>query len=368
MRRKKHRKRYNGDVKIPPTEKNITLSHDENGENNVFVNKDDETGDESDSATISIIKLKTPTKLSAPTSLNLDPNESLTSQVKSPLNGASPERLLPIILEPARVVRNPSPGRNRRSGILFKKKQYQPAKPSPLVIYSSTASDDGNPKSPIKLHLKLKENPDLNKIRSENDDPNARTYMNLDFCKRISPTKRENTIHLSDHIATVNGHTKFNGNLETQSKFDECENESTLPQKRTRKRTYTSSSDSDGNATKENKRKVHRRGRQRSARLSFEDEFGNLDGLSDIKCGIYMVNNDETHLRDPKSHPETIDFIKLVWAKCKGYPSYPAMVCSFLAGIYVLKVNNRNTRTRCEICSELTISLLLTLNIFHTLC
>ena len=26
-----------------------------------------------------------------------------------------------------------------------------------------------------------------------------------------------------------------------------------------------------------------------------------------------------------------------------------------LAGIYLLKVNNRNTRTRCEICSKLTI-------------
>ena len=25
------------------------------------------------------------------------------------------------------------------------------------------------------------------------------------------------------------------------------------------------------------------------------------------------------------------------------------------AGIYLLKVNNRNTRTRCEICSNLTI-------------
>ena len=48
-------------------------------------------------------------------------------------------------------------------------------------------------------------------------------------------------------------------------------------------------------------------------------------------------------------------------------------------GIYLLKVNNGNTRTRCEICSHLTIrhqndansvllvSLLLTLNIFHTL-
>ena len=53
---------------------------------------------------------------------------------------------------------------------------------------------------------------------------------------------------------------------------------------------------------------------------------------------------------------------------------------SFPAGIYLLKVNNRKTRTRCEICSKSTIKtaerchwrrsgvfLLLTLNIFHTL-
>ena len=29
--------------------------------------------------------------------------------------------------------------------------------------------------------------------------------------------------------------------------------------------------------------------------------------------------------------------------------------CVLPAGIYLLKVNNRNTRTRCEICSKLTI-------------
>ena len=33
------------------------------------------------------------------------------------------------------------------------------------------------------------------------------------------------------------------------------------------------------------------------------------------------------------------------WLRDKIYP----------AGIYLLKVNNKNTRTRCEICSELTI-------------
>ena len=44
---------------------------------------------------------------------------------------------------------------------------------------------------------------------------------------------------------------------------------------------------------------------------------------------------------------------------------------NFPAGIYIFKVNNRNTRIRCEISSKLAkktmMSLLLTLNIFHTL-
>ena len=57
----------------------------------------------------------------------------------------------------------------------------------------------------------------------------------------------------------------------------------------------------------------------------------------------------------------------------------PSELAKFPAGICLLKVNNRNPRTRCKICSKLTIktterhhgvvlvSLLLTLNIIHTL-
>ena len=56
------------------------------------------------------------------------------------------------------------------------------------------------------------------------------------------------------------------------------------------------------------------------------------------------------------------------------------LVCS--VGNYIIEVNNKNTRTRCEICSKLArktpercplalgivlVSFLLTLNIFHTL-
>ena len=48
---------------------------------------------------------------------------------------------------------------------------------------------------------------------------------------------------------------------------------------------------------------------------------------------------------------------------CKNYKKhrlifYDYVVCSvaknFPAGIYMFKVNNRNTRTKCEICSKLT--------------
>ena len=64
---------------------------------------------------------------------------------------------------------------------------------------------------------------------------------------------------------------------------------------------------------------------------------------------------------------------KLNWGLTETLTHNPAGNC-------MLKVDNRNTRTRCEICSELTIktperrqllhafvSLLLTLNIFHNL-
>ena len=39
-------------------------------------------------------------------------------------------------------------------------------------------------------------------------------------------------------------------------------------------------------------------------------------------------------------------------------PAKESLIQPILAVIYLLKVNNRNTRTRCEICSKLTIKIL----------
>ena len=41
-------------------------------------------------------------------------------------------------------------------------------------------------------------------------------------------------------------------------------------------------------------------------------------------------------------------------------------ILSIPANIYLFKVDNRNTRKTCEICSKLTLFLLFTVNIFHT--
>ena len=65
---------------------------------------------------------------------------------------------------------------------------------------------------------------------------------------------------------------------------------------------------------------------------------------------------------------------KGIQCQCHIYVFLP-----YSAGNYMFKANNRNTKTRCEMCSKLTlktpertngvvlVALLLSLNIFHTL-
>lgn len=234
--------------------------------------------------------------------------------------------------EKGKVARNPSPGRSRRSGILFKKKQYQPTKPSPLVLYSSaTSEDDQNCKS-LKIRLRLEHNSNITNSFNDNVDKNS----DIDNIK-------SDVVRLKDN---VNGFS--NGDLHETEHEDclltddiETENFSDVYGYTARKRTYTSSSansDSEEAATTTQK-KSHKRGRQKSnTKLSLKQEFGDLEGINDIKYGIYMVYSDESNLLDPKGHPETLDMLTLIWAKCRGYPSYPALVCYLLIYFYSVQI------------------------------
>ena len=49
---------------------------------------------------------------------------------------------------------------------------------------------------------------------------------------------------------------------------------------------------------------------------------------------------------------------KLTWRRTFLYLiSYLFLFLTYPAGIHLLKVDNKNTRTRCEICSKLTIKI-----------
>lgn len=273
--------------------------------------------------------------------------------------------------EPSKVVvRNPSPGRSRRSGILFKKKQYQPVNPSPLVLFSSSTSEtqttDVDENSPLKLRLRIDKNGVKRDLASTTDqhstsDENARRLLTRsksaemsgeygitnggtgDSPSRVSKRRLSSQTHklrdsprrrdVTTSLPTMNGLSSKLHSNDLIDVDDDCfldENQTTEYSDGhvTRKRTYTSSSANSDNETTPSltRRKSHKRGRQKSAKLSFRQEFADLEGLHDIKYGIYMISMEETHLLDPKNEPPELDMLTLVWAKCKGYPSYPALV------------------------------------------
>ena len=46
----------------------------------------------------------------------------------------------------------------------------------------------------------------------------------------------------------------------------------------------------------------------------------------------------------------------IIFAGSSFLDYFRCLAGSYPAGVYLLKANNRNTRTRCEICSKLTIN------------
>ena len=69
-----------------------------------------------------------------------------------------------------------------------------------------------------------------------------------------------------------------------------------------------------------------------------------------LECKLWYSETATKNVKGKKM----VEFMKT----CDQYPhkfNFDHFLSSFPVGIYLLKVNNKNTRTRCEICSKLTI-------------
>ena len=66
------------------------------------------------------------------------------------------------------------------------------------------------------------------------------------------------------------------------------------------------------------------------------------------------IHSTKTVLSMKLSEAVNILYADIIEKKALDLLNYPNAI-TFPAGNYMFKVNNRNTRTRCEICSKLTI-------------
>ena len=104
--------------------------------------------------------------------------------------------------------------------------------------------------------------------------------------------------------------------------------------------------------------------------VSVEKEMTHITGMNNICLSSASLINDTRREKLCQLSTRTAAWLLLTFFMCLRN-QLNSLYAIIPADNNMFKVNKRNIRTRCEICLKLTIktplSLLLTLNIFHTL-